>query len=625
MQERRGESSSHGHEERVGLLAECDGEGEDVEMDDFKQGVSTKNPLHGIPNDQLLASVRTFVQTHSLDADLSIFLKAALIAQSPTSLPELTNDERLILQREQTHRWSQPFILYLTIVMNSLGAVIQGWDQTGSNGANLSFPQEFGIADTPPYCSVATGECARRTCLVGFVNSAPFIAIAFFAAWISDPLNERVARRGTIFIGCIFSLLAPIGSAFAQNWGQLVACRILLGIGMGLKEVTVPVYGAECDPSTIRGGLVMTWQLFTALGVVLGLAANLAVHKVGGIAWRLQLGSACIPAVPLLLFVYLCPESPRWYLKKGKVKEAYGSLLRLRNTRLQAARDLYYIHAQLEQEKEMIKKSAVASRDDLVTRFIELFTVPRIRRATQASGIVMLAQQLCGINVIAFYSSTIFVQAGFTITNALVVSLGVKIAGLITTCFIVFIIDTFGRRALLNFTFPNMTWTLLATGLCFLIDKSSNARLSLIALFIFIFQIFYSAGGGPVPFTYSAECFPLSHREMGMSWAVATNNFWGSIVTLTLPRILAAFTPAGTFGFYGGLNTLALVLIFFFVPETKQRSLEELEYVFEISTSRHAAFQVQEQLPWWFRRWILRRRGEAEPQLYRPKTPRPMI
>lgn len=219
----------------------------------------------------------------------------------------------------------------------------------------------------------------------------------------------------------------------------------------------------------------MTWQLFTATGVVLGFAANLAVHKVGDIAWRLQLGSACIPAVPLLLFVYLCPESPRWYLKKGRVKDAYRSLIRLRNTRLQAARDLYYIHAQLEQEKEMIQQSTVSNRDDFLTRFIELFRIPRIRRATQASGIAMVAQQFCeyinealrkpepradritgGVNVIAFYSSTIFVQAGFSMTNALVVSLGVKIAGFITTCFIVFIIDTFGRRALLNFTFPNM-------------------------------------------------------------------------------------------------------------------------------------------------------------------------
>lgn len=116
------------------------------------------------------------------------------------------------------------------------------------------------------------------------------------AGWLSDPLNNWLGRRGTIFIAAIFSLLAPIGSACTQHWGELVACRILLGIGMGLKEVTVPVFSAEIAPTVIRGGLVMSWQLWTAFGILLGVSANLAVKDVGRIAWRLQLGSAFIPA-----------------------------------------------------------------------------------------------------------------------------------------------------------------------------------------------------------------------------------------------------------------------------------------------------------------------------------------
>ena len=120
------------------------------------------------------------------------------------------------------------------------------------------------------------------------------------AGWLSDPLNNWLGRRGTIFIAAIFSLLAPIGSACTQHWGQLVACRILLGVGMGLKEVTVPVFSAEIAPTVIRGGLVMSWQLWTAFGILLGVSANLAVKDVGRIAWRLQLGSAFIPAGTLL-------------------------------------------------------------------------------------------------------------------------------------------------------------------------------------------------------------------------------------------------------------------------------------------------------------------------------------
>jgi len=111
-------------------------------------------------------------------------------------------------------------------------------------------------------------------------------------------------------------------------------------------------------------------------------------------------------------------------------------------------------------------------------------------------------------------------------------------------------IDTYGRRTLLLFTFPQMAWTLLAAGFCFYIPQSSTAHAALIALFIFLFAAFYSPGEGPVPFTYSAEVFPLSHREVGMAFAVATNLFWAAVLSLTFPRLLAAFGPTGAFGFY---------------------------------------------------------------------------
>lgn len=109
----------------------------------------------------------------------------------------------------------------------------------------------------------------------------------------------------------------------------------------------------------------------------------------------------------------------------------------------------------------------------------------------------------------------------------------------------VWTIDTFGRRSLLLFTFPNMAWTLLAAGFCFYIPTSSSAHLGLIAFFIYLFAAFYSPGEGPVPFTYSAEVFPLSHREVGMGWAVATCVFWASVLSISFPAILAAFTPTG--------------------------------------------------------------------------------
>ncbi|KAJ4355484.1 uncharacterized protein N0V89_003500 [Didymosphaeria variabile] len=496
------------------------------------------NPLTGIPKDRLLHDVEKFAHDSELTDALPYLFKGALAAQSPEhydSIIDLDEDDREVLRVERDHRWRHPKALYLTIILNSISAAIQGWDQTGSNGANLSFPQAFGI-------------------------------------------------------------------------------------GMALKEVTVPVYSAKNAPTVIRGALVMSWQLFVAFGIMLGFSANLVVVNTGDIAWRLQLGSAFIPAVPLIIGIFFAPESPRWLIKKGRHRAAYQALLRLRNSPLQAARDLYLIHAQIQVEDAMIEAREVAKTDNMVTRFIELFTIPRVRRATQASGVIMTAQQMCGINIIAFYSSTIFREAGASNIVALLVSWGFGMTMFIFAFPALYTIDTWGRRTLLIATFPFMCLTLLGTGFSFYIPESSAAHLGLIALFISLFVAFYSPGEGPCAFVYSAEVFPLSHREIGMSWAVATNNFWAAVLGLTFPRILQQFTPTGSFGFYAGLNLVALSWIFCFMPETKQRSLEELDYVFAVPTTTHAKFQLTQVLPWWVGRYILMQKDRAEPKLYHFET-----
>lgn len=175
-------------------------------------------------------------------------------------------------------------------------------------------------------------------------------------------------------------------------------------------------------------------------------------------------------------------------------------------------------------------------------------------------------------------------------------------------------IDTFGRRSLLLATFPHMAWSLLAAGLCFLIPGTGNVRLAGIALLIFLFAIFYSPGEGPVCYVYAAEVFPLSHREIGMAWAVCVNAAGAFALGLTFPYMLIALTPTGAFGFYCGLNIIALVSIFLWVPETRQYTLEELDYIFSIPTDRFMKYQLTKTVPYWFRKWFLwRRDSKLEP------------
>ncbi|KAK4124332.1 hypothetical protein N657DRAFT_680344 [Parathielavia appendiculata] len=563
-----------------------------------------RNPLEGIPEDELMSRVEAFAQEKGLTEHLPLLRKGALVAQDPNAFEDITGpnalneDEKEALRHEIKYKWRLPMKLFLTIATCSIGAAVQGWDQTGSNGANIFFPKFYGI----------DGTDTRNTLLVGLVNAGPYIGSAFIGCWLSDPINNLLGRRGVIFVSAHFCCWPVIGSAFCHTWPQQLACRLLMGIGMGVKASTVPIYAAENSPAAIRGALVMSWQMWTAFGIFLGTAFNLAVFNTGDhINWRLMLGAPFIPAVPLMLLIYFCPESPRWYMKKNRYAEAWRSMARLRHHPLQVARDIFYIHSQLELEIQLLRNSSY------IQRFVELFTVPRIRRATLAAFTVMIAQQMCGINIIAFYSSTVFKESGSTDFQALLSSFGFGLVNWLFAFPAFWTIDTFGRRSLLLFTFPQMTWTLLAAGLCTLMDQGT-ARTALVALFVYLFGAFYSPGEGPVPYTYSAEVFPLSHREVGMGFAVATCLFWAAVLSMTFPFMLASTGTVGAFGIYAGFNVVALIMIFFWVPETKQRTLEELDYVFAVPTARFTRYQLTQTLPWFLRRWVLwQRKAELKP------------
>ncbi|KAK5000658.1 hypothetical protein LTR66_000505 [Elasticomyces elasticus] len=351
-----------------------------------------QNPLAHLTKEEVIRDVEAFALENGFQDMTPLLIKGALVAKDPPafeSVEGLTDVEKDGVRNEVLHKWRQPKLLYFTIILCSIGAAVQGWDQTGSNGANLSFPDALGIPIENKFPDgTVNPAAARNQWLQGVINAGPYIASAFIGCWLSDPLNNYFGRRGTIFVSAVFCALAPIGSAVAQTRDQLFVTRLLLGLGMGCKGSTIPIFSAENAPASIRGALVMSWQMWTAFGIFLGTCANLAVKDTGAISWRLQFGSALLPALPLLFGVYFCPESPRWYIKKGRYTEAYKSLKKLRNTELQAARDLYYIHAQLS-----IEASLNNMKTNYVTRFIQLFTIPRVRRATLASFTVMLAQQ----------------------------------------------------------------------------------------------------------------------------------------------------------------------------------------------------------------------------------------
>jgi len=268
---------------------------------------------------------------------------------------------------------------------------------------------------------------------------------------------------------------------------------------------------------------------------------------------------------------------------------------------------MYYSWAQLQEEDKAFGHSTYFGR------IRDLFVVPRIRRATLAGFTVMISQQFSGINIMAFYSSTIFKTAGYSNQQALLASWGFAAITFVFAIPAWYTIDTFGRRTLLLWTFPFMAICLFITGGVYGLPEESSARLPLIVTFVYIFVALYGPGIGPCPAVLAGEVFPLSHRETGGAWCIFVNNTFSTILGLTFPELLARIGGTGAFMLYAGLNMLAFVLIWFGIPETKQRTLEELDYIFSVPTSKFGRYQTFVWAPWAFRRYVLRQDVHIEP------------
>lgn len=384
----------------------------------------------------------------------------------------------------------------------------------------------------------------------------------------------------------------------------------MLGFAVGAKSSTTPVYSAESTPKNIRGALTMMWQMWTAFGICLGFVVSVAFQNVTIFGedsqWRWMMASTSIPPLVVMLQVYFCPESPRWYMEKGRYIKAFEATCRLRHCQLQAARDMYYAYKLLEVER------AQREGRNLLKEF---FTVRRNYRAAQSAWFVMFMQQFCGVNVIAYYSTSIFEKAGFSRSQALLASMGGGLINWIFAIPAIYTIDTFGRRNLLLVGFPAMAACLIFTSGGFTLSDNDPAKLPIVMTGLYLFMACYSPSEGPVPFTYSAEAFPLHIRDIGMSSSTAITWGFNFIISFTWPKIEDAFTPTGAFLWYAAWNVFGWVFAYFMLPETKGLTLEELDSVFNVRNKDHGGYYLRK-LPWYMRKYVMRSDVEHFPPLY---------
>lgn len=215
-----------------------------------------ENPLAGKTREELLADVEAFCQQWELMDHIEDFRKGALVAQNPrdyADMPELSAADREVIEREHTHRWSQPFTLYWLCIMCSLAAAVQGMDETVNNGAQALYLKDLDIAGP----GVTRFSKSMQENLTGLIVGAPYLCCALIGCWLTEPLNRVLGRRGTIFVSCFVAAVASIWEGVANSWVNLFIARFVLGFGIGPKSSTVPVYAAECTPAPIRGALVM--------------------------------------------------------------------------------------------------------------------------------------------------------------------------------------------------------------------------------------------------------------------------------------------------------------------------------------------------------------------------------
>ncbi|RSL57585.1 hypothetical protein CEP54_008206 [Fusarium duplospermum] len=579
-------------------------EKEAIDSAPISTGARLNNPLAGMTREQVIADVEAFVSERGLEEHRDDFIKGALVAQVNNqpgafeTIDLLSEEDKYYLRREETHRWSQPFRLYFLCTLCAGCAIVQGMDQTAVNGAQLFYFDEWNITNR---------------WLQGLINGAPYLCSSVVGCWSSPFLNKYLGRRGTIFTSCAFSLVTGFWMAVCQSWHNFIAARFVLGFAVGPMSSTTPVYSAESTPKNIRGALTMMWQMWTAFGIAVGMIISVAFKDCDFLGensqWRWIMAPTSVPPLIVMCQVYFCPESPRWYMEKGRFDKAYESTRRLQHCAVQATRDMYYASKLLDAE---------AKQREGHNAFKEFFTVRRNRRAAQSAWFCMFMQQFCGVNVIAYYPTSIFEGANYGRTNALLISMG---AGLINWLFAipaVYTIDTFGRRNLLLITFPLMSLFLFFTAFSFMIPNQQS-MIGCVTTGLYVFMACYSPGMGPVPFTYSAEAFPLHVRDIGMASSTSITWCFNFIISLTWPPVRERLSDSGGFCYYAAWNLFGWVMAYFFLPETKNLTLEEFDSVFTMKNRDHAGYYLKK-LPWYIKKYLLFQDVAPFPPLYNDRT-----
>jgi sugar porter (SP) family MFS transporter len=434
--------------------------------------------------------------------------------------------------------------VYLAAAFAALGGLLFGYDTGVISGALIFIKKEFAL-------SIFQQELIVSIVLAG----------AIVGALTGGSLSDRFGRRLTLLATSIVFIAGAILCAAAMSIAALVVGRIIVGLGIGLACTTVPVYISEVAPPEARGWQVSLFQLAITIGILGAYLVDFAYAK--SEAWRWMLGLAVIPGIILGVGMLFLPESPRWLAKYLHPEAARAVLVRIRGTD-NVDSEFQEIIGSLEQSEERGRWSDLLS--------------PTVRPALVVGIGLAIFQQITGINTVIYYAPTIVLTAGISsASGAILATAVIGLVNVIMTIVAMWLIDRVGRRPLLLVGIAGMAVCLGILGAAFRMQAETSTVAWVAVITLMAYVAFFAISLGPIFWLLIAEIYPLRIRGLAEGTAAGSNWIFNLVVSITFLSLVQAVGPSWTFWLYGVLSIAAFLFSYYMVPETKGRTLEEIE------------------------------------------------
>ena len=454
-------------------------------------------------------------------------------------------------------KFNNAYIFGISMV-SAMGGLLFGYDWVVIGGAKPFYERFFDIASSANLQAWAM-SCALIGCILG--------------AMISGVVSDKFGRKWPLLVSAFLFTIASIGTGMAGSYLMFVIFRMIGGVGIGLASALSPMYIAEVAPSHLRGRFVSLNQMTIVIGILAAQIINLIIaEKVpvgatdefikaswnGQMGWRFMFYACAFPAGAFFLLTFFLPESPRWLMKAGKADKAFPTLKKIGGEEF-AREEMSNIQATLDDVSEKVD-------------FKALFQ-PKFRNVLLIGLVLAVFQQWCGINTVFNYAEEIFTAAGYGVSDTLFNIVITGSVNLIFTLVAMFTVDKWGRKKLMVLGSVGLTITYLLLGSAFYFHIKGIAVLSLVVIGIGV----YAMSLAPIVWVILSEIFP--NRVRGAAMALATFGLWIAcfILTYTFPLLNKGLSAAGTFWVYAGICLLGFLFILKKLPETKGKSLEEIE------------------------------------------------